>query len=37
MSGLSLADFGEVEVDHGGLERAVAEVGGNLADTDSGL
>ena len=31
-SGLGFADFGEVKVDEGGLERAVAEVGGDLSD-----
>ena len=32
VTGLGLADLGEVEVNHDFLERAVAEVGGNLPD-----
>lgn len=35
MTGLGFADFGEVEVDEGGLEAAVAEVGGELPEVDA--
>lgn len=32
LSGLGVADFGEVQVDEGGLEAAMSEVGGDLLD-----
>jgi hypothetical protein len=37
VAGLGLADLGEVEIDEGGLEGGVAEVGGDLAQTGAGV
>ena len=36
-TGFFLTHFGEVEVDHGGFEGGVAEVGGDLPHAGAGL
>ena len=37
VSGLGLADLGEMQIDEGGLEGGVAEVGGDLPQAGAGV